>query len=310
MPSNIVVIGGIVRDLVTTTHRVPDSGETLTSKSFSTHPGGKGANSAVAAYRLSHRKPATVVLPVNNDINGFSEPVTAISEGANNDTKVNGWNDSIRSSADNDIHVFMKGAVGEDSFGPGLLDILSRNGVDISGMRTVPHEPTGVCVIIVEEDLGENRILFSPGANRNLLPNEFTTLEGICAGGVKPDLLISQLELRRETVEQIIQTAAREGVETLLNPAPAHALLLPVYGLITHLVMNETEAATLSGLPVSELTVMEEWGNVTDEFLRRGVKNVVVTLGAKGAYYSNEIGKGASVDAEKGVKVVDTTGAG
>ena len=305
------MIGGIVTDLVTTTHRVPDSGETLTSKSFSTHPGGKGANSAVAAYRLSHKKPATIALPVNENVNGFSEPVTGISETANNDTNGNNKvTSAILSPPDDDIHVFMKGAVGEDSFGPGLLEMLSRNGVDTSGMRTVPDKPTGVCVIIVEEDLGENRILFSPGANSDLQPEEFTTLDGILAGGVKPDLLISQLELRRETVEQIIQTAAREGVDTLLNPAPAHALLLPVYGLITHLVMNETEAATLSGLPVDELTSIEEWARVTDEFLRRGVENVVVTLGAKGAYYSNEIGKGGSVDAEKGVKVVDTTGAG
>jgi pfkB family carbohydrate kinase len=40
------------------------------------------------------------------------------------------------------------------------------------------------------------------------------------------------------------------------------------------------------------------------------VKNVVVTLGAKDAYYSNRIGDGGYVEAEKDVTVVDATGAG
>lgn len=48
----ISVIGSLNVDLVSYTSRIPNGGETLTSDSFSTNWGGKGANQAVAAARL------------------------------------------------------------------------------------------------------------------------------------------------------------------------------------------------------------------------------------------------------------------
>ncbi|MED0674121.1 ribokinase [Aneurinibacillus thermoaerophilus] len=48
----IVVIGSINMDLVTETPRVPALGETVLGSKFSTLPGGKGANQAVACARL------------------------------------------------------------------------------------------------------------------------------------------------------------------------------------------------------------------------------------------------------------------
>ncbi|MEH7108567.1 ribokinase [Bacillus sp. JJ1764] len=48
----ITVIGSINMDLVTSTNRVPNMGETVLGESFHTIPGGKGANQAVAAAKL------------------------------------------------------------------------------------------------------------------------------------------------------------------------------------------------------------------------------------------------------------------
>lgn len=48
----ILVIGSINMDLVIRTDKLPAMGETLNGKGFSTVPGGKGANQAVAAARL------------------------------------------------------------------------------------------------------------------------------------------------------------------------------------------------------------------------------------------------------------------
>ena len=48
----IVVVGSVNTDLVTTTPRLPEAGETLLASSFAVLPGGKGANQAVAAARL------------------------------------------------------------------------------------------------------------------------------------------------------------------------------------------------------------------------------------------------------------------
>ena len=74
--------------------------------------------------------------------------------------------------------------------------------------------------------------------------------------------------------------------------------------------MNETEAAILADMDFDKMTDETQYGEVTDIFLRRGVPHVVVTLGAKGAYYSTRKGISGLVKAETSVVVKDTTGAG
>ena len=48
----ITVVGSINMDLMVKTAKIPEEGETLLGEEFSTSPGGKGANQAVAAARL------------------------------------------------------------------------------------------------------------------------------------------------------------------------------------------------------------------------------------------------------------------
>lgn len=62
---HVIVFGSINMDLVTKTHRLPIPGETLLGQSFSTVPGGKGANQAVAVARLG--VPTTMVGRVGKD---------------------------------------------------------------------------------------------------------------------------------------------------------------------------------------------------------------------------------------------------
>ena len=204
----------------------------------------------------------------------------------------------------------MVGAVGSDEFGPALIQGLQSDGVDTSGIQVVNGKTTGVAVILVEESSGENRILLNPGANHFLQPSHFTSPSNF--GSPVPDLIILQLEIPLPTVVQILKTAKEVGINVLLNPAPAVDLPKEAYGAITHLIVNESEAAILSGRKVED--VEQEgfnWDVVTREFLRRGVQNVVVTLGAKGAFLAS-VGQdeGRYVKAEKVEKVVDTTAAG
>jgi ribokinase len=50
----IVVVGSINTDLVSVTRRIPSVGETVIGTDFHIHPGGKGANQAVAVARLGY----------------------------------------------------------------------------------------------------------------------------------------------------------------------------------------------------------------------------------------------------------------
>ena len=266
----ITVIGSLNSDLVSVTERVPTGGETLTSKSFHTGAGGKGANQAVAAARTSRKKGS--------------------------------------SPSDSDVQVKFVGAVGADPFGPSLKNGLKEEGIDASRVNVVENETTGVAVIIVEEATGENRILVNPGANATVTPNQFDNVESL--GSPKPDLIILQLEIPLETVLKIIKICQAANIAVLLNPAPAVPMPDFVFKGLEHLVVNETEAAILSGRSVDEVNASGfDWNTVTDDFINRGVKNVVVTLGGKGAFSSAKLGDGTQLPANK-VKVVDTTCAG
>jgi len=274
-PKIITIIGSLNTDLVTVTPRVPSGGETLTGTSFSTGPGGKGANQAVACVRLSRPNPSTN--PQN-----YEEDVT----------------------------IKMKGAVGADEFGPVLVLGMKSDGIDTSAVRMIKGQTTGVAVILVEESTGENRILLNPGANHSLQPQDFTTEASL--GLPKPDLIILQLEIPLETVLQILETAKKADVDVLLNPAPAIALPAAVFEDLAHLIVNESEAAILTGRQVQDVEVPGfNWNTITQEFLQKGVKNVVITLGAKGAFFASKGDeKGTFVAAEKVKRVVDTTAAG
>lgn len=277
----ICVIGSLNTDLVTITDRIPNGGETLTSSSFTTHAGGKGANAAVAAHRISHKNPK-----------------------ASKSVKHDSF--SVGSLA---IEVFMVGAVGDDEFGAPLIRKIQDNGVDVSSVETVKGQSTGVAVIIVESQSGENRILYNPGANNSLRPGNFTKFE-MFTGGDLPDLLILQLEIPLDTVEYVIVNAYEDEIDVLLNPSPAHRLHPSIYERCTHLILNQAEAMMLSEPYIDNPRHRTDWPRVANEFLRMGVKNVVITLGAEGACYSDAKGNKGMIHAETGVEVVDTTGAG
>ncbi len=73
-----------------------------------------------------------------------------------------------------------------------------------------------------------------------------------------------------------MKAAQKKGIETIINPAPAIPLPDEMYEGLCHLIVNETEAAILSGIekPTS-------WDEVAAVFISRGVKNVIITLGGE-----------------------------
>jgi ribokinase len=78
----IVVVGSINADLVASVDRIPLAGETIAGGSFQIHPGGKGANQAVAAARLGY--PVRMIGRLGDD--AYGRQLRAGLEGAGVDT--------------------------------------------------------------------------------------------------------------------------------------------------------------------------------------------------------------------------------
>ncbi|MDR3440241.1 ribokinase [Telmatospirillum sp.] len=174
-------------------------------------------------------------------------------------------------------NVMMVTKVGDDIFGDNTILNFQKFGIDTRHVEKLPGTSSGVAPIFVEPS-GENSILIIKGANGHLLPADIDR----AAEDLKTcDLIIMQLEIPLETVYHTIDFGHRHGIETLLNPAPAAPDLDPErIADVTFLVPNETELALLSGLPVGN---PEQAETAARSLLAKGIRTVIVTLGAKGA---------------------------
>lgn len=199
--------------------------------------------------------------------------------------------------------VTMLGAVGADLHGGKLGESLDSVGVDISAIRKAEDCPTGMAVIGVLPN-GDNSILVLQGANTQVTPEyveEHHQLLEEC------DILVLQLEIPLETVIYAAKEAYRLGKQVILDPAPAVAGLPDDLLECLYLIKpNETELSILMGHPYTPETLKEDALCLQ----RKGVKNVLVTLGGAGSYLLREDGTEAWMKANSAVQVVDTTAAG
>lgn len=277
------IIGGLDYDLTMIASRIPGPGESLPANEYTEALGGKGANSTIATYRSCQRKPT---VPLN------IEQCVSVHEQAIDDEEA--------------INVVMVGAVGDDEYGKKLYTGMSKSGVDCSGIITLPNTQSSICFVMVDDSTRENRCLFIPGATTTWKKEHFLKVEEL-AHGIRPDLCVAQMEIHEEVVEQMIETAGRDGIDFCLNATPAKRIAKHVYPYITHLLVNESEAAIMSDRTLDEVN-KDTWPIICQEFLDQRVKNVAITLGAEGAYYANATDRGHSLAYK--VNVVDTTGAG
>jgi ribokinase len=196
-------------------------------------------------------------------------------------------------------------AVGDDQFGHQALEHYRREGIDVSCVRTFPDVASGVALIFVAND-GENMIGVAPGANALLRPEEIDKLPDalFARDGV---LLIAGLEVPHDTVTRAVQRGGRNGMKTVLNPAPVPADLLDteVLQAVDVITPNRVELGQLTGIDTAR---PENVPNAARKLLDKGPGCVVVTLGAEGCLFVNRHSE--VITRSHRVDVVDTVGAG
>ena len=198
--------------------------------------------------------------------------------------------------------VLMMGRVGDDAFADNTLGNFEKYGVSTEFVTKVPGVSSGVAPIWVDAD-SQNRILIIPGANMHLVPAD---IEAAGDRLRQCGMIVLQLEIPLETVYAAIEFGNKNGIPVLLNPAPASRELdIDFACRCDYFVPNETELEILTGMPVS---THEEIVAAAASLLSRGLKNLIVTLGDKGALWLH--GDEQVVVAAPTVNAVDTTGAG
>jgi ribokinase len=191
--------------------------------------------------------------------------------------------------------------LGTDVFGDTNLKNFQNEGINTSLIGQCPDHPSGVALITVDKS-GENTIIVAPGANSQI------TVENINKASSSFDqaeLILAQLEIPLDAVLSSIKTAREKGKRLILNPAPASPLTKEFLEGLYMITPNETESKLLTGIAVTDGPSAEASAAI---FVEKGVQNVIITMGASGAFVYTKEYKGM-VPTEK-VKAIDTTAAG
>lgn len=170
---------------------------------------------------------------------------------------------------------------GNDIFGKQAVQGFQREGINIDYIFTDLENPSGVALILVDAK-GENSIAVASGANGNL---QIAEVEKAIGQIMPNDTVLLQLEIPIPTVEFAIKKCFERGAKVILNPAPAQVLDESVFKYLDIITPNETEAELLTGIKVIDLTSAEQ---AALKFHEKGVKNVIITLGSRGAYLHND----------------------
>ena len=198
--------------------------------------------------------------------------------------------------------VMMMTKVGSDIFADNTISNFKKYGIDTTYVQKVIGVSSGVAPIFVDEN-GQNSILIIKGANNKLLPADVDVAEQDLLGC---GLIILQLEIPLETVYHAIAFGQKHHIPVLLNPAPATKNLdIRQVCACDFFVPNETELAILTGMPTETQDDVEK---AATSLTARGLKNVIVTLGERGALWMTETEK-KYIGAYQ-VRAVDSSGAG
>jgi ribokinase len=197
--------------------------------------------------------------------------------------------------------VVMVAKLGNDLFGEATVKNFKSLGIDTAHVRIVDGVSSGVAPIFVEPN-GQNRIIVVKGANDTLRPKDVDAAAEMLKSA---DCIVLQFEIPLETVYYTIQFARKNGIRCILNPAPAQPIDLKAIADLDYFVPNESEAETITGLPVR---TVDDAKRCAEKLLGAGIRRVLITLGANGSLLAGK--EGTEHVPAFFMKSVDSTGAG
>jgi ribokinase len=212
-----------------------------------------------------------------------------------------GSNQAVAASrAGADVTMITK--IGKDPYGDLMLEFYKNEGINSQFVFIDDENPTGIALILVDENTAENLILVAPGACYNITDENIEAAREQIANS---DILVTQLETNIDAMKKVVKIAYENNVKVILNPAPAQKLDDEIFKMVDYITPNETEAEILTGLKTDSM------GNIKKAaqcLFDKGVANVIITLGKEGVYVKTD--KIEQIVPTPYVKAIDTTGAG
>jgi len=191
--------------------------------------------------------------------------------------------------------------LGRDAFTPGMIANLHADGIDLSNVVHVTDQPSGTALVMIDER-GHNYLTVAPGSNSSLKAEHIT---GAWPSISRSALIIMQMEIPIETNREILLLAREAGVPVILNYAPAHALIPDLLPGLHTLIVNENEAARLSGIaPIDRKSAHR----AVEALAALGPERVILTLGSEGSMVHD--GNSVTHVPAFSISVKDTTAAG
>lgn len=197
--------------------------------------------------------------------------------------------------------VRMVGRVGDDVFGPPMLDDLRGYGIDTTGISVDPDHASGIAMILLDGQR-QNYIIAIYGANMECGGPELAAVERALDGA---DALMLQLETPYETSLSAARMANEMGVTVVWDPAPPLGLPPEAFAALDIVTPNQTEAEALTGIPVSDVDSAHA---AAEALLEAGASIAIVKLGEEGACYATADSRGHVASHE--VEASDTVAAG
>ena len=213
-----------------------------------------------------------------------------------------GFNQGIAAhKAGGDVAMITK--LGRDSLAAVATDAMDAVGLPRNYLFYNEEVPTGVALIMVDENSSQNEIVIVPGACATITAAD---IEGVADRIAASDYVLLQLEVNQDANERVAKLAKENGVKVILNTAPYQDIMTDEFLQGTWLVTpNEVEAEEMTGIRVDSL---ESADRAAAAIKAKGVENVLITLGSRGVYVN--YGGHSEIVPAYHVKAIDTTGAG
>lgn len=191
---------------------------------------------------------------------------------------------------------------GDDTLGQIMKKHYADEGMSEQYITVDPEGETGSALIEIDESNAQNRIIVILAANEKVVRDNVLAAEKDFADC---DAVLTQFETTVDAVIASKELANKYGKPFILNPAPVIDVPKDIFMGVDYVTPNESETELFTGINVDNI---EDCKEAAKKFFEMGVKNVIITLGSRGVFFTD--GKTEITVPSIPVKAVETTGAG